>query len=119
MSHPILHETSRDRERERFSRRNIFRSERIYGVGFNSPGGTAAIDLLCQDVPKFLGMSILDVGCGSGGATFDFARKYEAIAIGVDCIPEMLALCKERHQEQSHLKVEFRQEDIQNLAFEP
>lgn len=114
----VLQATSRDRERERFSRRNIFRSERIYGVGFNSPGGTAAIDLLCQDVPKFPSMSILDVGCGSGGAAFDFAQKYDAILVGVDYMAETIAICQERHQECPHLKIEFRQGDIQTLPFE-
>ncbi|MEM9539234.1 MAG: class I SAM-dependent methyltransferase [Cyanobacteria bacterium P01_E01_bin.42] len=109
------HPTSRDREVQRFSRRNIFRAELIYGVGFNSPGGTAAIDMLCKDVPKFPGMSILDVGCGSGGATFHFAREYEAEVVGVDYTLEMIALCQERHQEQPHLPIAFQQGDIQIL----
>lgn len=112
------HQTSHDREAQRFSKRNIFRSELIYGKGFNSSGGTAAIEMLCKDVPKFSGMSILDVGCGSGGAAFHFARNYEAKVVGVDCVAEMLALCRERHQEQSHLPIEFKQGDIQTLPLE-
>ena len=110
--------SSQNEEANRYSRRSILRSESIYGVGFNSSGGTEAIEVLCQDVPKFPGMSVLDIGSGLGGTAFYLAQKYGANVVGVDYAEEMIALSKERHQHKSHLSINFKQGDIQTVPLE-
>lgn len=116
MSHSSTHTTSPEKEASRYSRRNILISERMYGAGFNSSGGTESIEFFCQDVPLLPRMSVLDIGCGSGGTAFYFAEKYNATVVGMDYAADMIALSQERLREKSHLPIAFEQGDIQTAA---
>ena len=118
MSNNFTGTTSREQEANRYSRRSILRSESIYGSGFNSSGGTEAIEFLSQDVPKFQGMSAIDIGSGLGGTSFYLAEKYGATVVGIDYAAEMVALSQERHKSKSHLAIAFEQGDIQTIPLE-
>ena len=47
----------------------------VWGEGFLSPGGTAEIDEIMTGVDA-AGRTVLDIGCGCGGAAFHLLKKY-------------------------------------------
>ena len=56
----------------------------VWGEGFLSPGGTEEIDEIIKNT-DFAGKSVLDIGCGCGGATFHLIKKHNAKSvIGID-----------------------------------
>ncbi|MEM9539235.1 MAG: methyltransferase domain-containing protein [Cyanobacteria bacterium P01_E01_bin.42] len=118
MSNSSLHTTTSEKEASRYSRRNILLSERMYGTGFSSSGGIESIEFFCQDVPLSQGISVLDIGCGSGGMAFYFAEKYKAEVLGMDYAADNVALCQDRLRDKSHLAIAFEQGDIQTAALE-
>ena len=66
-------------ENARYSKRSILGSERIYGRGFQSPGGlssakTFAEGLRLAETPD---LKVLDLGCGTGGGALYLASTYE------------------------------------------
>lgn len=62
------------------------------------------------------GKRVLDLGCGGGQSSIAFARAG-AISIGVDISAEQLAFA--RHLvEQEEVRVEFKQGDLAELAFQ-
>lgn len=80
----------------RFSRRQILRSEFIYGYGFQAPGGVkTTVDYAAGlNLPR--GAVVADIGCGPGGATFHMAQFHGAHATGVDRAMDMIKLGQER-----------------------
>ena len=64
--------------------------EVVWGEGFLSPGGTEEIDEIVKNT-NLEGKSILDIGCGCGGAAFHLIKKYKAKSVeGID--PEYLVI---------------------------
>ena len=69
--------------------------EAVWGEGFLSPGGTTEIDLVlegqdCRD------LTILDIGCGCGGAVFHLIRAHGAAhATGIDVEPLVINRAQE------------------------
>ena len=69
--------------------------EAVWGEGFLSPGGTTEIDLVlegqdCRD------LTILDIGCGCGGAGFHLIRAHGAAhATGIDVEPLVIDRAQE------------------------
>jgi len=62
----------------------------VWGEGFLSPGGTDEIDEIMKDI-DVKDKSILDIGCGCGGAAFHLLKKYNAKSVeGID--PEFLVI---------------------------
>ena len=62
----------------------------VWGEGFLSPGGTDEIDEIMKNVDA-LGKTILDIGCGCGGAAFHLIKKHGAKFVeGID--PEHLVI---------------------------
>lgn len=56
----------------------------VWGEGFLSPGGTDEIDEVLNRI-DILGKSILDIGCGCGGAAIHFIKKHGAKSVlGID-----------------------------------
>jgi hypothetical protein len=47
-------------EASRYTRQSILRSERVYGRGFHSPGGIAAVEALCRDFEEDEHQHLLD-----------------------------------------------------------
>jgi SAM-dependent methyltransferase len=64
------------------------------------------------------GMSVLDVGCGTGAITVDMARMVgpEGHVLGLDRDEHLLALAREEHHGISNLR--FAQGDVLSLALE-
>ncbi|MGC6484039.1 MAG: methyltransferase domain-containing protein [Candidatus Puniceispirillales bacterium] len=58
--------------------------ETIWGEGFLSPGGVEEIDLVIDGL-DLKGKTILDIGCGCGGAAFHLIRQHGAAHVtGID-----------------------------------
>src|SRR5262249_33333063 len=79
-------------EMERYTRKSILRSERMYGDGFQSPGNIVAMEFFCRMLPMRQGMQILDIGSGLGGASFYFAENFDAIVTGLDIAEAMIEI---------------------------
>jgi ubiquinone/menaquinone biosynthesis C-methylase UbiE len=63
---------------------------------------------------------VLDIGCGSGATTLEFARAAgQGEALGVDLSSRQLQLGRERAAEQGITNVTFEQADAQVHPFEP
>jgi len=85
-------------ELARYSRRSILRSEKVYGYGYQSPGGAVVTQELAQglDVASRSGLRVLDIGCGTGGAAMYLAERHLATVTGVDIAQAMIEICSER-----------------------
>ena len=56
----------------------------VWGEGFLSPGGTDEIDEVLNGI-DISGKTILDIGCGCGGAAIHFIKKHGAKSVlGID-----------------------------------
>ncbi len=107
-----------EKEADRYSRRSILRSEKMYGDGFQSPGGFDAVEAFCQKLHMWKRMHILEIGSGLGGTSFYFARKYGAIVTGLDVSKEMVDISAERIQPSELAHISFRQGDIRTTQLE-
>ncbi|MEM7170311.1 MAG: methyltransferase domain-containing protein [Pseudomonadota bacterium] len=68
--------------------------EAVWGVGFLSPGGTDEVDRVLQGL-DLTGLSVLDLGCGIGGATLHIAKRYGVKDItGFDIEENLIEACK-------------------------
>jgi phosphoethanolamine N-methyltransferase len=110
--HPDRCELQPEEEANRYTRRSILRSEKIYGDGFQSPGGINAMVAFCSKLHMKQGMKILDIGSGLGGAAFYFAKNYGATVLGLDVCQEMVNICSERMKGMKDSCVSFKQGDI-------
>lgn len=61
------------------------------------------------------GQSVLDVGCGRGGAAAILTERFKANVVGVDLAPEAIAFCRRVHRD---LKIHFEIGDAENLPIE-
>ena len=67
----------------------------VWGEGFLSPGGTEEIDEIINNT-DLRGKSILDIGCGCGGAAFHLIKKHNAKFVeGIDPEPLVIKTAKE------------------------
>lgn len=107
-----------EEEASRYSRRSILRSERMYGEGFQSPGGLDAVKEFCRRLRMRQGMKILEVGSGLGGSAFYLAETFGADVLGLDASAEMVALSTERKEEKGVSNVSFRHGDIRTSDLE-
>ncbi|MEM7537191.1 MAG: methyltransferase domain-containing protein [Chloroflexota bacterium] len=106
------YKASQEEESQRYSRRNILRSEYLYEQGFQSPGGTDFVKTLCQRVDIEQGHHVLEIGSGLGGTTFYLAETYDASILGLDISEHMIALSRERQQARGIDSITFQQGDI-------
>jgi len=114
--HPNRQEAQPEEEANRYSRQSILRSERMYGEGFQSPGGIEAVEGFCSRLRMREEMKILDIGSGLGGATFYFAERYSASVLGLDFAQEMVDISMERKEIKRFPNVTFRQGDIRTAV---
>ena len=69
--------------------------ESVWGEGFMSPGGTEEVDRVLAGL-DLTGLSVLDIGCGLGGATLHLARTYgPARTLGIDIEESLIARCRD------------------------
>eukprot|EP00775_Hariotina_reticulata_P003093 gene3093-3372_t len=64
---------------KQYSDRSIALYERVYGRGFVSPGGAEKAAEILQQLHLQPGMKVLDVGCGTGDATFDVVMCKDSL----------------------------------------
>jgi phosphoethanolamine N-methyltransferase len=102
---------------DRYTRKSILRSEKMYGHSFQSPGNIAAMDAFCQKLRMRQGMQILDIGSGVGGASFYFAERYKANVVGLDVAQAMIKISTEHSLEKGLSDVTFVHGDIRNHFF--
>ncbi len=57
--------------------------EALWGKGYLSPGGDAETAMVLEGL-DLKGSYVLDIGCGTGGATLFIAERYGADVLGVD-----------------------------------
>lgn len=70
--------------------------EGIYGRDFVSPGGRRTTAELLNLLDWQPGLSVLDVGCGLGGAMFMMATDFEATVFGIDLSHHMADAAAQR-----------------------
>lgn len=119
VTYPERQETQPKEEANRYSRQSILRSERMYGEGFQSPGGIEAVESFCSMLRMREGMKILDFGSGLGGSTFYFAEHYGANVLGLDFSQEMVDISMERKERKNIPDVSFQQGDIRTAVLPP
>ncbi|MEC4674730.1 MAG: methyltransferase domain-containing protein [Nitrospirota bacterium] len=115
-THPDQQKLRIDEEAIRYSRQSILRSERMYGEGFQSPGGIEAVEGFCSKLHMREGMKILDFGSGLGGASFYFAERYSATVLGLDFSQNMVNISRERKERKQLSNVTFQQGDIRTAV---
>lgn len=69
--------------------------ESVWGEGFMSPGGSAEVDRVLDGL-DLSGLTILDIGCGLGGATMHIANAYgPGKVIGIDIEDNLIERCRQ------------------------
>lgn len=66
----------------------------IWGEGFLSPGGSAAIDRILEGC-DLTGLKVLDIGAGLGGIDCILAEKYGAQVTGIDIEEDIVTRAKQ------------------------
>jgi phosphoethanolamine N-methyltransferase len=70
--------------------------ESVWGEGFLSPGGAEEVHRILAGV-DVRGASVLDIGCGTGGASFLMANALKAgRVVGIDVSPAVIAEAEAR-----------------------
>lgn len=77
------------------------------------------IEKLIEEINIFPGYSILDVGCGLGGSSIFFGKKYSAIVNGITLSQKQVALAFEQAQLEKLSNVSFKVEDALSLSSFP
>lgn len=92
--------------------------ETLWGEGYLSPGGPEEVDAVIRD-HDLSGLSVLDLGCGSGGITLELANRYGAGRVtGVDVEAPVLAKARQRARSRALSdRVEFVQVEPGPLPF--
>jgi len=68
--------------------------EAVWGEGFMSPGGEAEVDRILDGL-DLSGFTVLDIGCGIGGADVHIARTFNpATVIGIDIEAVLVRRCE-------------------------
>lgn len=111
-------ETRRKAEAQRYTRRNILRSEFMYGRGFQSPGGIEAMEAFCGRLTLRPGMRALEIGSGLGGSAFHLATRHQVSVLGIDLADAMVEISNERRQESGIDNVNFERADIRTIALD-
>lgn len=88
-------QTSGDRESE-YDDASVNFLETLWGEGYLSPGGPEEIRTVLKGL-DLRGVTVLDIGCGSGGITLALAQEYGAgRVVGIDVEQPVLDLARER-----------------------
>ncbi len=69
--------------------------ELIWGAGFLSPGGPAAVDEIVEGL-DLAGKLVVDIGSGLGGVDMHLARQHGARVIGMEIAAPLVAHAKAR-----------------------
>lgn len=70
--------------------------EAVWGEGFMSPGGAEEIARIIGDA-DLTGATVLDIGCGAGGASIALVENHGAgEVIGIDPMDHLIQYCRSR-----------------------
>lgn len=97
-------------EGDLYDDRHIAFLERLWGEGYLSPGGADEVARVLEG-RDLAGLTVVDIGCGSGGITMALARDFKAArVIGLD-VEEPVCAAARRRVEAAGLtdRVEIRQ----------
>ena len=97
-------------EGDLYDERHIRFLERLWGDGYLSPGGEAEVRRVLKGL-DLAGLTVVDIGCGSGGITVALARDFGAArVIGLDVERPVCERARQRAAEARLSKrVEIRQ----------
>ncbi len=62
-------------------------AEQIWGVGYSSPGGDEVIAHLAKPLGLNPAMTVIEIGCGLGGATRCIAKQFGSWVVGLEASP--------------------------------
>jgi len=100
-------------DENQYTRQNILRYERIFGLTYVSTGGKTTTREFCNKLDLTDGESVLDVGCGIGGSAFYMAKTYNVHVHAVDLSSNMISIALEKQlKELTTNKVYFEISDI-------
>ncbi|MCD6075628.1 MAG: phosphoethanolamine N-methyltransferase-like isoform [Rhodospirillales bacterium] len=106
-------------EANRYSRRSILRSERMYGYGFQSPGYFTLMETFSARLPDLKGKRVLDIGSGLGGPAFYLNEHFGAEVVGLDNAADMTAISQERAAAKGASGISFVCDDIRTMPMTP
>jgi len=94
--------------------------ETVWGEGWLSPGGADEVGRVVDGI-DFAGKSVLDIGCGVGGADFYLVETHKAgFVTGIDVEETVLATARERARaKRLEDRVKFIKVEPGPLPFEP
>ena len=87
------------KEENRYTKKEILKSEKFYGLGFQSPDLTSVIRERINNILNLDNYSnILEIGSGLGGNVNYFKNKFNCNVTGVDINNIMVEICNERYK---------------------
>ena len=82
-----------------YQRSEIAHYEAIFGYNFVSTGGASSTRTILDMVSLKPGMTVLDIGCGLGGAAFLMAKTFGVTVHGLDLSQNMIGMAEARCRE--------------------
>jgi len=83
--------TEQDKKNDKWSAERIKVAELIWGDGFTFPGGADHVLQMVKPMTLTSAKSMLDIGCGLGGATRAIAKTFGTWVIGMEASPALAA----------------------------
>ena len=84
--------------KQRYSKQNILKSEKLYGKGYQSPNSNYLLNMFDNHINLNV-KNILEIGCGLGGNCNYLSLKNKNVKIdAIDISKNMIEICKERQK---------------------
>jgi SAM-dependent methyltransferase len=83
--------TEEDKKNDKWSQERIKVAELIWGDGFTFPGGADHVLQMVKPMTLTSAKSMLDIGCGLGGATRAIAKTFGTWVVGMEASPALAA----------------------------
>ncbi len=80
-----------DKKNDKWSAQRIKVAELIWGDGFTFPGGAEHVLQMVKPMTLTSAKSMLDIGCGLGGATRAIAKTFGTWVVGMEASPALAA----------------------------
>lgn len=80
-----------DKKNDKWSQERIKVAELIWGDGFTFPGGADHVLQMVKPMTLTSAKSMLDIGCGLGGATRAIAKTFGTWVVGMEASPALAA----------------------------
>ena len=82
----------------RYSKKEILKNEKFYGLGYQSPDITHMFEKIISTFNLNSNNNVLEIGSGLGGNLIYIKNKFNCNTIGVDINNKMINMCKERYK---------------------